>query len=192
MSSKALVSHRQVTPEVADDEIVDVGAGITSSGDTLTIGEVGKTLALVGTVSLPTATSNTTQKTSVAFTQVELAALAGGVTHLEKTIVLPANAHFVAATATGVTAFKVDESGDTYGITIGTSTGGNQVATSLDVSFGQTGFPKPFAAGAQGYYLASHNAATFYVRLSSAEDLNDTVAGGATVNVFYVIVPPTV
>jgi hypothetical protein len=221
---KALVSKRQTTPEVADDDVIDVGAGITTTGEVLTIGDETTLVNIPGTVEMPTSAglaaefeidgtavsadvtadnlseltggestalhehAGLIKKSSVAFTLAELQALGAGVKVLEKTIALPTNARLINCTATGVTAFEVDQT-DTFGITIGTSTGGTQVASSLNVAYGQTGFPKAFTAGAQGYMMASHSGATFYVKLTSADDLNTTVAGAATVNVFYTLVP---
>lgn len=52
LNPKVLVSKREVTPEVADDELVNVGAGIVGAGDTLTIGTAEQTVNIPGTVSV--------------------------------------------------------------------------------------------------------------------------------------------
>lgn len=131
------------------------------------------------------------QKKSVAFTLAELQALANGVKTLDKNLgaVLPSNARIVSATDEGVTTFDNGGGGGTYVATIGTSAGGNQIGASMNVALGQTGFPKQFAAGAQGYPFALQSGAQLSARLTSNVDLNTTTAGGATVLVFYVLVP---
>lgn len=96
MSSKALVSHRQVTPEVADDEFVDVGAGIVAAGNTLTIGDASTTVEIPGEVTFGATQTKTIQTRSVTITHVTLNAAA-----LSQAInigaVLPANAMILGA-----------------------------------------------------------------------------------------------
>ena len=50
---------------------------------------------------------------------------------------------------------------------------------------GQTGFPKQFTAGAQGYVGAPQGAAQLSVRLTSGVNLSTATAGAVTVNCFY-------
>lgn len=128
MSSKALVSHRQVTPEVEADEIVDVGAGIVASGDTLTIGTSGQTVNIPGAVTFGTGQTGTIQTRSVTITHTTLDAAA-----LSQAInigaVLPANAMILGAnvaittptTGGGAASCTVDigSSGDTDAIVDG-------------------------------------------------------------------------
>ena len=96
MSSKALVSHREVTPEVADDELVNVGAGIVGAGDTLTIGTEEQTIEIPGPITFGSEQTGTIQTRSVTITHTTLNAAA-----LSQAInigaVLPANSMILGA-----------------------------------------------------------------------------------------------
>jgi hypothetical protein len=101
--------------------------------------------------------------------------------------VLPANARLHGATAETVTDFD-DGTHSTFVATIGTSAGGNQVGTSLNVAAGQAGFPKAFAAGAQGYLMAPQGGAQLSVRITGGVNLNTCTAGHIVVNVFFCVI----
>ncbi len=116
------------------------------------------------------------------------AALAMGVKTFDKNIgaALPANARVLAATAEAVTAFDDNGGGGTALATIGTTAGGTQVGNVLNVALGQTGFPKAFQAGAQGYLFAPAAGAQLSARVTSNHDLNTFTAGAITISVFYI------
>lgn len=125
---------------------------------------------------------------TIDFTTDAFSGLAGGVKTFDKNVgtALPANARIVSVTAETVTDFD-DAAHGTYVVVIGTSAGGNQVGTSLNVAAGQSGFPKIFTAGAQGYLMAPQGTAQLAARLTSSVDLNTVTAGHVVLNAFYVI-----
>jgi hypothetical protein len=128
-------------------------------------------------------------KKTVTITQAaDLAGLGAGVKNFDKNLgtALPANARLISVTAETVTDFD-DAAHGTYAITVGTSAGGNQVGTSLNVAAGQSGFPKIVTAGAQGYLMAPQGSAQLTVRLASSVDLNTATAGAITLNAFYIV-----
>lgn len=117
----------------------------------------------------------------------DLAGLSAGVKTFDKNVgsALPSHARIVCVTAESVTDFD-DGAAGTYTMTVGTSAGGNQIGTSLNVASGQTGFPKQFTAGAGGFLLCPQNSAQLTTRLTSNHDLNTATAGAVTVNAFYI------
>lgn len=130
-------------------------------------------------------------KKTVTITQAaDLAGLGGGVKTFDKNVgtALPAGARILSVTAETVTDFD-DAAHGTYVVTVGTSAGGNQVGTSLNVAAGQTGFPKQFTAGAQGYVGALQSTAQLSARLTSSVDLNTATVGAITVIAFYFVLP---
>src|SRR6185369_5513279 len=125
---------------------------------------------------------------TIDFTADNFAGKSNGVKTIDKNVgaVLPANARLICATIETVTDFD-DAAHGTYVIVVGTSAGGNQIGTSMNVAAGQTGFPKGFTAGAQGYLLAPHGGDQVQCRLTSSVDLNTVTAGVATINAFYIV-----
>ncbi len=100
---------------------------------------------------------------------------------------LPANARVMAAIVGDFTGFD-DATHGTFTLTLGSSAGGNQVGTSLNIAAGQTGFPKPFSAGAQGYLLAAQSSTQLSARVTSSVDLNTASAGSMSITVFYIVI----
>lgn len=97
---------------------------------------------------------------------------------------LPAKARIICATVETVTAFD-DPAHGAFAITIGTSAGGNQIGTSMNVAAGQTGFPKLFTAGAGGFLMCPQASVQLTARMTAGSDLNTATVGTAIVNVFY-------
>jgi hypothetical protein len=121
------------------------------------------------------------------FALAELTALGAGVKTLDKTLaVLPTGARVLSVSEEGVTLFD-DPTHGTFALTVGSSAGGNQVATTVSVAAGASGFPKVGPAGAAGYLGASQSGATISVRLTSSVDLNTATVGAATAKFFYTV-----
>ena len=128
-------------------------------------------------------------KRTVTIAQVaDLAGLGAGVKTFDKNVgaVLPANARILGATLETVTDFD-DATHGTYTTIVGTSAGGTQIGTSINVAAGQTGFPKAFTAGAGGFAYCPQGAAQLTARITSSVDLNTATAGTMIVNVFYLV-----
>jgi hypothetical protein len=128
-------------------------------------------------------------KQSATITQAaDLAGLGAGAKTFDKNIgaALPAGARYVIVTAENVTDFD-DATHGTFALVVGTSAGGNQVGTSMNVAAGQSGFPKAFTAGASaGFLLAPLASAQLSVRITSSVDLNTATAGAVTVKAFFI------
>jgi hypothetical protein len=126
-------------------------------------------------------------KLSVTITQA--ADLAGvAVTHLDKNIgaALPANARIVGVTAESETDFD-DATHATWNLTVGTAAGGAQVGATLNVSAGQTGFPKAFSWGTFGGPMVPAGGAQLSARIASTVNMSTATVGAVTINVFYII-----
>ncbi len=120
---------------------------------------------------------------------IDLAGLAGSVKTFDANVgaVLPTNARLMGPpTLTSWTAFD-DATHGTFALTVGTSAGGNQIATTQSVASGQTGFPKIMTAGAGGFPMALQSAAQATCRLTSSVDLNTATGGSVIVNLFFLV-----
>ena len=126
---------------------------------------------------------------SVTIGFADWAGLAAGVKTADVSLggVLPANAKLMGPPSlTGWTGFD-DATHGTYAAIVGTSAGGNQIATTQSVAAGQSGFPKVMAAGAAGFPGAAQGGAQVSVRITSSVDLNTATAGAVTVNLTYYV-----
>lgn len=177
------------------------GTSIATAGGALTTGQVprvtGPSTIDYGALDLANSSAvtgvlpgaNVFNEATVTITQAaDLAGLGAGVQTFDKDLspVLPANARVLGAVAESVTDFD-DATHGTYAVTLGSSAGGTQVGTSLNVAAGQTGFPKAFSAGAQGYMWAGQGGNTLSARIASSVDLNTATTGAITIKVFYVV-----
>lgn len=159
--------------------------GIEDAGALYTATTVEGALAEVRTVANA---AMSVQKASVAidFT-TDLAGL-GTATTFDKNIgaALPANARVLGATAESETDFD-DATHGTWAVTVGTSAGGTQIGTSLNVAAGQTGFPKAFTPGAEGYLFAPNGGNQLSARITSSVHLSTATQGHVVIDVFYLI-----
>lgn len=120
------------------------------------------------------------------------AALAAGVKTYDVNLgaVLPTGAVLLAPPQlSGFTGFD-DAAHGTYAAIVGTTTGGNDIATTQSVAAGQTNFPKVMTAGTAGFPMSALGAAQAKVRITSSVDLNTATAGAVTVSFRYAVFPP--
>ncbi len=131
------------------------------------------------------------QRVSATFTLAMLTALAATVTTLDVLLggVLPANATLLGPPSLKDWTALDDATHGTFALVVGTSAGGNQVATTQSVAAGQTGFPKVMTAGAAGFPGAAQGGAQLTVRLTSSVDLNTATGGAVTVTQLYTVLP---
>lgn len=121
----------------------------------------------------------------------DFAALGAGVKTFDVNLgtALPANARILNVSVEAVTDFDDGGGSGTATIVVGTSAGGSEVGTSMNVALGQSGFPKVLTAGAQGWMFAPQASAQLTARFTSNHDLNTFTAGTATLHARYMILP---
>jgi hypothetical protein len=130
------------------------------------------------------------QKRSVTIGFANFAALAGGVKTFDVNVglALPVGARVIGCSSEGFTGFD-DALHGTYVAVLGVTTGGNEIATSLNIAAGQSGFPKVMGAGAAGFVGALNSAAQLKARVTSSSDLNTATAGAITLNALFTMLP---
>ncbi len=127
-------------------------------------------------------------KRTVTLTNTTIAAL-GAVTSGNIAIgaVLPAGARIVGydigeGSFTGVD----DATHATWNVSLG-GAGAADIAANVNVSAGQTGFPKAGAAGTLGFPMAPQGGQQLNAHVSSSVNMSTCTAGNVVVNVFYTV-----
>lgn len=117
----------------------------------------------------------------------DFAALGAGVKTKDYTVTFPTGARMQSLpVAEGFTGFD-DAAHGTYTATLGTSAGGNQIGTSINLATGQTGFPKAMTAGASALLNRDIGGETWTLRITSSVDLNTVTVGAVTVKAAYFV-----
>lgn len=131
------------------------------------------------------------QKRTVTIGFADFAALLAGVKTFDVNLgaALPANARLLAPPSLRTWTGFDDAAHGTYVAKVGTSVGGNEIATDQSVAAGQAGFPKIMSAGAAGFAGMVESAAQVHVRITSSVDLNTATAGAVTVDLLFTVLP---
>jgi hypothetical protein len=173
--------------------VADAGvAAAAANGQTLKLqGAPPEDVQGIMVAALEASISNMVQgQRSVTITQAaNLAGLGAGVKTLDVNVglVLPTGARLTSPpTLETVTLFD-DAAHGTYAVIVGTTVGGNEIATTQSVAAGQTGFPKIMTAGAAGFPQALQSAVQVKARLTSSVDLNTATVGAVTIVLGFVV-----
>ena len=142
------------------------------------------------TVNYYLAPTNTVQAATVSLTLAQLQA-AGAVTSQAFNMggILPTGAQVLGhsvASATGGNPGLDDATHATWNATIG-GAAANDVVTTLNVSTGQTGFPKPGTSGTLGYTGAPQGGLQLALTVSSTVNLSTLTAGTLSASVLYTV-----
>jgi hypothetical protein len=129
------------------------------------------------------------QKVTVTLTNTTIAALGAATSgNINIGAALPANARIIGydvgeGTFTGVD----DATHAVWNVSLG-GAGAADIAANVNVSVGQSGFPKAGVAGALGYPMAPQGTQQLHAHVSSTVNMSTCTAGNVVVNVWYMVV----
>ncbi len=129
------------------------------------------------------------QKRTVTIAYTDFAALANGVTSYEVDLgaLIPAEARYLGHTiGESFTGFTNGASA-TYVLKVGSDTDDDSIVTTVNVTTGQSGFPKAGTAGVQAFLMCPLTSEIYKVVITSSADLNDATAGSVEVNLFFAV-----
>lgn len=173
---------------VDDHTVTKTATGRSRAGTCVGIDTDGGILVYVGPAQLAGSVIGVQHQTVTITQAADLAGLAGGVTSFDKDLgaALPANAHILGFSTSLTTGFD-DATHATYTAKAG-GAGSTDLFSALNVTTGQTGFPKQGTVGALGFPMAPQGSQQLVVNISSTVDLNTATAGSMTVDVFFVVI----